>query len=617
MNPLTTRSVFVTLALVAGLLLLFAGERLLAVGTGRAVLSVAGALLVLGSIALRALRARGKEDAGRAQVERLFLALGGVIALALVLYAAQSDLATAVTGGTRIDKAYPKLTTALSALWPALLAAGLLPTLLAELAYAGMHRAPKAEAGRVRDAALSGAGLAAVLVFAFSAYYVANERDVKWDLSFFRTTRPGEGTLNLVRSLDEPIEITAFFPPGNEVREEVVGYLTELQRQSPQLSVQVLDHALEPTRARELGVTGNGTVVLARGERKELWGVNLELQRARSQLRSLDGELHKRLSTLARPRRTLYFTTGHGERTAERGGATDQRWTVRTLRDLFGRQNHEVKTLGLGEGLGTDVPQDAAAVVILGPTEPMLPEVEASVLRYLDRGGRVLLAIEPEAKRDHAALLTPFGLKADGRVLANDQVFLTRTGAAAHRVNLLTSAFSSHPSVTTVGRLGQRATVAFFGATALQATEQKPENVKLDFTVRAHGATFPDGNANFTADADEPRRAWELVAAATRTNAQGPEARLLVFGDSDVFGDPIMESLGNAYLALDGLRWLLGEEALAGETQSEEDVRVQHTREQDVAWFYSTVFLVPGLVLGTGFLFSRGGRRKARKETAK
>ncbi len=615
MNPLSSRSVFVSAALFVGLLLLFAGERLFAVGTARVVLSMAGALLVVGSLVVRAIRVRSAGrmdgDGGRVQVERLLLGLGSVIALALVLYVMQAEFLSPAKA-----KDWPRLVPVLSALWPALLTAGLLPTVLAELAYAAMHRAPKAEAGRVRDAVLSGAGLAAVLVFGFSAYYVANARDVKWDLSFFRTTRPGEGTVNLVRALDEPVEVTAFFPPGNEVREEVVGYLKELAGHSPQLRVSVLDHALEPVRARELGVTGNGTVVLARGERRELYGIGLELQRARSQLRSMDGEVHKRLSTLSRPRRTLYFTTGHGERTAERQGSTDQRWTVRILRDLFARQNHEVKALGLGEGLGTDVPADAAAVLVVGAQEPMLPEVEASLLRYLDRGGRVLLAIEPEAGRDHAALLAPFGLRADGRLLANDQVFLSRTGAAAHRVNLLTHTFSSHPSVTTLGRLGQRATVAMFGATAVQVMDARPENVKVDFTVRAHAATFVDEDGDFSQGEGEERRAWELAAAVTRGNTDGTEARLLVLGDSDVFGDPIMESVGNAYLALDGLRWLLGEEALVGETNNEEDVRVQHTREQDVAWFYSTVFLVPGLVLGAGFWFSRGGRRKARRADA-
>lgn len=33
---------------------------------------------------------------------------------------------------------------------------------------------------------------------------------------------------------------------------------------------------------------------------------------------------------------------------------------------------------------------------------------------------------------------------------------------------------------------------------------------------------------------------------------------------------------------------------------SKEDVPIQHTREQEVVWFYATVLLAPALVLGVG-----------------
>ena len=68
---------------------------------------------------------------------------------------------------------------------------------------------------------LSGLGLACALVFAFTVYYVGDERDKKVDLSYFRTARPGEATRKIVRTLDQPIQVALFFPPANEVREEV------------------------------------------------------------------------------------------------------------------------------------------------------------------------------------------------------------------------------------------------------------------------------------------------------------------------------------------------------------------------------------------------------------
>jgi len=59
---------------------------------------------------------------------------------------------------------------------------------------------------------------------------------------------------------------------------------------------------------------------------------------------------------------------------------------------------------------------------------------------------------------------------------------------------------------------------------------------------------------------------------------------------------------------VDATRWLVGEESFSGQVNNEEDVRIEHTKQQDLAWFYATIFGVPGLVLGAGVLTRRRGR---------
>ncbi|MGA9523231.1 MAG: Gldg family protein [Myxococcaceae bacterium] len=598
------RSWILSLVFGLGLLAAFVGERLIGTGTARTVLTglgVAAAVVSTGVRGLRVVRSSGD----RRRVERTLLGFAVLGLVALALYFVQSESTS------------PKLAAALGALWPVVMALAVIPSFLAELAFSSMARAPEVELGRVRDATLSGLGLASVVVFAFTAYYVAAERDVKWDLSYFRTAEAGDATRNVVRALGEPVEVSVFFPPANEVGEQVMEYLDDLTALSPQFKVASFDEALDPKKARELGVSGNGTIVVAQGKRKELLGMGLELEKARGQLRSLDKEFQKRLLKVAKERRTLYFTTGHGERGADRVDPIDQRWTIRTLREVFEQQNYEVKNLGVAQGLAAEVPRDAAAVIVAGPTQAFLPEELTALERYLDRGGRVLLALDPEAKLDFADLLKGFGLRFEPTVLANDEAFLSRTGAAVDRSRIFTDAYSSHPAVTSLGRLGRRAPLLLIGAGALEALPDRPSQVRVDFTVHAHPKTFADKNANFEFDAkDESRRVYELAAAVTRTKpaadgAEASEARLVVFADSDLLGDPVFENAGNAYLALDGMKWLLGDDAIAGETNSEEDVRIQHTRKQDVMWFYSTVFLAPVLVLGVGFVVTR--RKEARR----
>ncbi|HEX2881342.1 MAG TPA: hypothetical protein VHO25_17560, partial [Polyangiaceae bacterium] len=55
--------------------------------------------------------------------------------------------------------------------------------------------------------------------------------------------------------------------------------------------------------------------------------------------------------------------------------------------------------------------------------------------------------------------------------------------------------------------------------------------------------------------------------------------------------------------------WLGGEESFTGEVNTEEDVRIEHSQQKDLAWFYGTIFGVPGLVLAGGLIVSRRSRQ--------
>jgi hypothetical protein len=603
-----------------GVVLVYVGERVVGAGSARAASGV-GAALIATVAGVRLWRAARASDEERG-VERIFAALYGVALGALAIYFAQSDLTTGMLSKP-LATGYPRLAGVLGALWPALLVGSLIPVLLVELAWVAVARAPRLEIGRLRDALYSGIGLAGALVFAFTVAYVASERDAKVDLSYFRTAKPGESTHKIIASLDQPVQVAMFFPPANEVREQVADYFADLVKDSKLLEVHNYDHAVDPAKAKELGVSGNGTVVLQRAGRKELLSVGTDLEGARTQLANLDKEVQKRLILVARPARTVYLTTGHGERAFDPAGENDKRPTVRDLRELLQQQGYTVRTLGAADGLGAEVPGDAAIVLVLGPDKPLAAEETASIERYLQKGGRLLVALDPENAVDGKDLLAPLGLVWRKTLLANDQVYARRSYQANDRSNIATGSFSSHPSVTSLGRLGMRAPMVLLGAGALEElpAKEKPKDVSIDFTVRSHPATWNDLNGNFAFDAPaETRKGWQLAAAVTRKNppADGKpdaknEARAIVIADSDAFVDGVLGNPGNAYFALDGLRWLAGDESISGTISSEVDVPIAHTHKQDVFWFYSSIFVAPALALGAGSLATRR-RRAARKE---
>jgi len=607
---MNSRSLLLTAATVLGLVAVFVGERLIGAGPGRIVLDAVGIIAVAGAAVLRWNRSALSAANPRARVERLFAILSTLAVLALLAWFAQSDVVLSM-GGPDVRKSAPRLATVLQICTALLGAVAVLPLLLGELAYSAMARAPEIEVARVQDAVGTGVALVAALTAALALGWVADARDVSADWSYFRPGRPSDATRGLVRGLTEPVTLSLFFPPGSEVGEAVRDYAESLARESPLLRIERLDAAVDLPRARALGVNGNGAIAVSRGERHEAYLIGTALDASKSQLRELDPEMQKRLFKVARAPRIIYFTSGHGERAAMNADLSDARGTIRTFQELLRAQNDEVRPLGAAQGLATEVPRDASAVLILGPTAPFLREEVEALVRWVRGGGRLLVALDPESGSQFDALLQPLGVKFVPTPLVNDRVYLARTHQPSDRGQLVTASFGPHTSVATLVRANGRLPLFLLGAGSLEQLSQKPAGVNVVFTVTALPETFRDLDGNFAFDPrNEKRRAWEVAAAITLPKKGTDEGRAIVVADSDVFTDLVLDaSQGNRAFAVDGVRWLLGEESL-GSPGGETDFPIQHTRGQDVAWFYATVFVAPLAVLGAGFWATR--RRKAR-----
>jgi len=292
-----------------------------------------------------------------------------------------------------------------------------------------------------------------------------------------------------------------------------------------------------------------------------------------------------------RERKVAYLTTGHGELN-EAAQSPDLR-LAHGVRQILEAQSFAIKDLGLAQGLATDVPDDASVVLVLGPTQPFLPAEIEALERYAKRGGHLLLALDPEAGVDFSELAKIAGLSWRSTLLANDRVHVRRRFNDSDRTVLATSQYSAHASVTTLGRAGRRAPIVMPGASALEKLEDADPALHVDFAVRSLPETFDDLNGNYRYDApDEKRSTYNLAAAVTRTIEGGDEAkemRIFVVGDVDAFSDWALGNEANGVFVIDILRWLGGEESFAGSIANTEDVRIEHTKQKDVVWFYSTI----------------------------
>ena len=87
---------------------------------------------------------------------------------------------------------------------------------------------------------------------------------------------------------------------------------------------------------------------------------------------------------------------------------------------------------------------------------------------------------------------------------------------------------------------------------------------------------------------------------------------MIVAADAHIVADAVAGagSPANLLFIMDGLKWLAGESKFAGETNSEEDVKIRHNRKENLIWFHSSVYGVPLFILLVGFIATR--RRRVR-----
>jgi hypothetical protein len=492
------------------------------------------------------------------------------------------------------------------------------PILFAERALWPMRRAENIESRRVFSAEAAGLTLALAAIYGALFTYTAGELNLKADYSYFRTSKPGDSTKNIVRTLQEPIKVMLFFPPLNDVGREVTGYVQELAPLSPKFSYEVHDRLLEPALAKEWKVTQDGTMVIGRGANQQPIVIGSEMETARTKLKTLDTDFQRSFLKASRETRTVLFTIGHGEMSYISG----MERVASGLRRLLESQNYTIRDLGISNGLGTEVPKDASIVAVLGPTIPFLPGEIDVLKRYADNGGHLLLVLDPDAKVDLDPLANMVGLSFDPTILANERIHLRRRFNDSDRAVLVTNRFSSHASVSTLSRNSARMPVVLAGAGSIERRQDADPALRFDFAVKVMTDTFADTNGDFQYQSTEKKAGFSLAAAVSKTINANPgdgkppiEMRTFVLTDADAFTDFFLGNEPNVLLFLDAIRWLGGEESFAGAVSSSEDVRIEHTKEKDRVLFYATIFVVPFLVLGLGLIYGRRSRGKGVEPT--
>jgi hypothetical protein len=639
---------WLSLVLGIGLVLVLLGERLFGhTGSMRGVMTMLGVVLVIGATGVRAWSTFGSTGARR-NVERTLLLCHIGTLLGLFLYALTTNFATQKLAFSEAGTQH--WIGALTVLYGIVLFASIVPVLMIELSL-GQALRTNFEIGatndlqdafveypRVRVVGWSGVTVALAAAFLMVTCQVASQRNMQRDVSYFKTAAPGESSQKIVAASTDPIKVLLFFPETNEVKEQVKDYFESLASFSGgKMSIETHDRFVDAELAGKYKVTKDGVIVLVKGtgdkEKSQTLDVDIEIEKARKgsgKLRNFDKEVNSILMKVARDKRKAYVMTGHGEINDQesvpvdlKGRVPERRTTV--FKKRLGELNYEVKDLGLID-LAKDVPDDATLVILLAPTLALQPAEWEALDRYLVKGGRVMIALDPKAEPSMGMLEGRLGLKFLPADLTDDQAFLPQRGTPADRRFAITQQFSAHASTTSLSRSVDKGLVLIDSGALEDVPFSNPAAAPTKtVTIRSQESAFLDYNNNFSFDASlEKRNRWNLAAAVEGPKLKDKDGkdkdgfRALVFADVDLFADALVSSgMGRAAVVLvsgplldDSVRWLGGEEQFVGESVSEDDKPLKHTKDQDAKWFTLTVVAGPLLVLIFGLVGTWARRRR-------
>lgn len=415
--------------------------------------------------------------------------------------------------------------------------------------------------------------LQVVLVFLILAAinFIGMRRYERYDLAEGRQYALSKETAAYLATLDRPIEAivtianTPEEPGMPDVLKDVKGILREYEYatrdQGPnRITVEYLNVYSQTSRARALGIDAPNVIVFKSGGRQRQVGIDELYTLQEQEIREFKGEnvfTRTILEIVETSDPVIYFTTGHGELSAENVSAAGASELFNALK----ARNLSTRSLDLTTLEA--VPKDASLVVVAAPKTRFLPQEELLLSTYLNqRAGRVLVLLEPSQPHGLDNLFFAWGILADDALLVErDPNYVINGG------DLMIRLFAQHPITNSLYQ--QQIPVVTDRATSVRADPGRPLDDSLSVTELLASSNRAWGERRYRADtppAYDPdidlAPPLKIAAVAERRvdSSLGvtlPGGKLVVIGTANFATNQRLKASGNLYLVLNAINYSL------------------------------------------------------------
>ena len=452
--------------------------------------------------------------------------------------------------------------------------------------------------------------------------FIALRNPVRADWSHRQYYALSNKTKDILRNLDQRVNVYVLFPKEDELYLDIHNLLDEYKYQSQNIHVEWIDPARDLAHTEKLAkkydLTDAQVIVFELGDqykvvkKEDLADYRMVRGQKQPVLSAFKGEqaFSSALQSLIEGKTpVVYFLVGHGEK---RLTDFDQISGYSRLATAIFRDNMEPRELMLTKEHG--IPDDISALVIAGP-EKRLESTEIEMIEdYLAQGGRVMVLIDALKHTGLDPMLRRWGV-------ALSQDFVLDPANTLKGSDVYVRTYYEHPITLRLANTGSG--VRFFLPRSVEplkspeesAGEDRPTVAELVITSKK---SWSETQVNqTTAKYDEgtgDRRGPICLAVAVERgtpqeslDVQIAPSRLVVIGDADFASNGALTG-GDQDFFMSALNWLIDRgQQIAIDPKPLEEVRLALTEKQLTRLFWLNVVGIPfvAVLLGLSIWFRR------------
>jgi ABC-type uncharacterized transport system involved in gliding motility auxiliary subunit len=455
--------------------------------------------------------------------------------------------------------------------------------------------------------------VALVLGLVAGLNFIGQRHSKRFDMTKMGRFTLAPQTTQILGKLDKDLEIKVFFPGGDYPPMKEL--LTQYRAASRHVRFEFVDPDKRPEIAKQYGVTEyrtfqnpftgstlkTGTVLILYGGKQE------KIEKRDQEIREED--LTNVIIKVGRTEaKTVYFVQGHGEKDledSERGGYSGAKKGLE-------KEGYKVSVLNLaGEA---KVPDDAKVLVLAGPKSEPFPKEFEFINNFLNRGGGLLVMVDPSPSPSLAAFLKEWQVAPDNDIILD----ISGAGRLMGAGPSIPIVFKYEPHEIT-NRF--KAQMTFFPmARSIQSPKEASSGITVTTLFKSNDDSWGETdlkNTNATFDAKADLKGPLPMAVAVNKeikpaadNAAAVKARMVVIGNSDFAANPYFEMQGNGNLFMNMVGWLAQEEDLISiRAKAPEDRKVILSQSQQRMLQFFTLVFLPGAVLVAGIIVFTRRRR--------